>query len=109
MSALVRQRLPNRRLAVTHDLDIGGRRYQATVGLDERCRPRELFLAGAKAGSDMAAVLADLAVGVSVALQHGVAAEAMAVSVGRAGAPPTAISIVGAALDLLAAYERGAP
>lgn len=104
---MIRRRLPNRRAAVTHDLEVDDRRYQASIGFDELGRPRELFLTGPKAGSNMAVVLADLAVAVSVALQHGVTAEAMALSVGRSGSPPVATSVVGAALDLLAAYERG--
>ena len=47
-------------------------------------RPKEVFLFGAKDGTDMAAVLADTAVALSVALQHGVPAQAMAASIGRA-------------------------
>jgi len=106
---MIRVRLPNRRRAITHDLVVGRAHYTATIGFDEIGRPRELFLDGAKAGSDMAAVLDDVGVAVSVALQSGVNAAAMAVSAGRAGSPPTAISIIGAALDLLAAYERAEP
>lgn len=58
----------------------------------------------------MAAVLADTAVALSVALQHGVAASAMATSIARRpvemdGPPVRAASVVGAALDLLVEYE----
>lgn len=101
---MIRRRLQNRRPAVTHQL--GG--CTATVGFDELGRPREVFLTGGKAGSDMDAVFGDVAVAVSVALQHGVSAEAMAASVGRAGSPPVAVSIIGVALDLLASYEQEA-
>jgi len=103
---MIRRRLNNRRPAVTHDIE--GARYKVTVGFDELARPRELFLNGAKAGSDLDAILGDVAVVVSVALQHGVSAGAMAVSVGRTGSPPVAVSIIGTALDLLASYEREA-
>jgi ribonucleoside-diphosphate reductase alpha chain len=103
---MIRRRLPNRRPAVTHDLEVEGRPYKATVGFDEIGRPRELFLSGGKPGSDLDAMLADIGVAVSVALQSGVSAEAMAASIGRAGSPPAAISPVGTALDLLAEYER---
>jgi hypothetical protein len=113
-----RRRLPNRRLALTETIEFAtgdGRvsRYEATVGFDELGRPKEIFLVGARAGSDMAAVLADTAVALSVALQHGVPAQAMALSIGRvsladgssgAGMPA---SIIGAALDFLARCERG--
>jgi hypothetical protein len=101
---MIRRRLPNRRMSVNSSLDDG--RYTATVGFDELARPRELFLSGGKPGSAMDALLGDVAVAVSVALQHGVRASAMAASVGRAGAPSVAVSVVGQALDLIATYER---
>lgn len=115
-----RRRLPNRREAITESIEFAagdGRlaRYEATVGFDELGRPKEIFLFGAKDGTDMAAALADTAVALSVALQHGVAAHAMAASIARisladgssrAGTPA---SVVGAALDLLARYERSSP
>jgi len=112
-----RRHLPDRREAVTETVSFAagdGRvvRYEATIGLDELGRPKEVFLGGAKAGTDMAAVLADTAVALSVALQHGVTAEAMAMSVSRVesadgstrGGMPA--SVIGAALDLLVRYER---
>src|SRR5437762_3703583 len=93
-----RRRLPNRRAAVTHDVHVEGGRYIASIGFDELARPRELFLSGGKSGSQMDAILGDVAVAVSVALQSGVPAEAMANSVGRTGSPPAAISVIGTAL-----------
>ena len=83
-----RRRLPNRREAVTETIEFAagdGRvvQYEATIGFGELGRPKEIFLFGAKAGTDMAAVLADTAVALSVALQHGVTAEAMAASISR--------------------------
>jgi len=112
-----RQRLPNRREAVTETVEFaaGDSRIvsvEASVGFDELGRPKEIiFLFGAKAGTDMAAVLADTAVSISVALQHRVAAAAMAVTISRvepatgwphAGMPA---SVIGAALDLQRAEE----
>jgi len=113
-----RRRLPNRRPALTETIGFAtgdGRvtHYKATVGFDELGRPKEIFLFGAKDGTDMASVLADTAVALSVALQHGVSAESMALSIARvsladgssrAGMPA---SVIGAALDLLARYEQG--
>jgi hypothetical protein len=78
-----RERLPNRRPAVTVDLVVGQRTHKATIGFDLRGAPKEIFLAGAREGSDMQYVLEDTAVLVSVALQCGVSAEAMARSVSR--------------------------
>lgn len=115
IGGLGRRRLPDRRLAVTETIAFvmgNGEvaEYRATVGFDELGRPREVFLFGAKDGSDMAAALADTAVALSVALQHGVSAAAMARSVSRLPtapdeSPTMPASIVGAALDLVARYE----
>ena len=113
-----RRRLPNRRAAVTESIEFAGSnghvtRHEATLGFDAIGRPKEIFLFGARDGSDMAAVLADTAVALSVALQHGVSAQSMAASIGRVpladgsarmGMPA---SILGAALELLTHYERG--
>lgn len=109
-----RRRLANRRPAVTATIafarpDGNLSAYDATVGFDELGRPREIFLFGARDGSEMAAALADTAVALSVALQHGVKAEAMALSVSRlpdGSGDALPASAVGAALDLLARYER---
>ncbi len=91
------------------------------AGFDpEDGRPREVFLARAKDGTDMAAILDDASVVISIALQHGVSAAALTKSVARvptaplvpAGlAAPTGprhtgpASIIGAALDLLQGFE----
>ncbi len=105
-----RQRLPNRRAALTEDISVGGHVYSATIGFDQRGQPKEIFLSGAQAASDMGAILADTSVVVSIALQCGVAAEAMAHSVSRVphqvdGPPVHPASVIGAALDLLARVE----
>ena len=102
MSEVVRRRrLPNRRMAVTEEITAAdGRSIIATVGFDPAGRPSELFLTGAKEGTDMAAIYDDIAVMVSVALQHGVGARALAHSVSPGKASP-----IGAALELIAAFE----
>ena len=84
-----RQRLPNRRPAVTETLEVGGQVVTATVGFDpEDDSPRELFLKADKEGSLQNALLDDTAVVVSIALQCGVSAETLARSVGRLPASP---------------------
>lgn len=60
----------------------------------------------------MAAIVADASVIISVALQHGVKAEALAASISRVpieidGEPVKPASVLGAALDALVRYERG--
>ena len=118
---LTRQRLPNRRPSETRELQLPHATVVATVGFDPTDgRPRELFLSGAKDGTEMAAILDDTSVVVSVALQHGVTAAALAKSVARVPAaplvptdlakPPRSMhtvpaSVIGAALDLLREFE----
>ncbi len=85
----IRKRLPNRRPAHTETLQVDGQAFTATVGFDpESDQPRELFMSAGKEGSMLSALLADAAVVISVALQHGVAGEALARSVGRLPASP---------------------
>jgi len=62
-----RRRLPNRRRAITETVRFArgngeAVEYSATIGFDEVGRPKEVFLSGARDGSDMAAVLADAAI-----------------------------------------------
>ena len=116
-----RQRLPNRRPAVTETLEVGGQVVTATVGFDpEDNSPRELFLKAGKEGSLLNSLLDDAAVTISVSLQHGVPAEALAKSIGRLPSNGAArltntnhgsllpASPIGAALDLIAALENEA-
>ncbi len=120
MSASFRQRLPNRRPSHSETLEVGGQAVIASVGFDpESGQPRELFMAAGKEGSMLNALLADAAVVISVALQHGVPGEALARSVGRLPAGPVApveldhvpgqkvpASPIGVALDLVVFFER---
>ena len=46
-----RERLPNRRPALTFDLETGGQRYAATIGSYSDGRPAEIFLTASRAGS----------------------------------------------------------
>ena len=107
-----RRRLLNRRRSETADIEIAGQRLTACVGFYPDGRPAELFLSGAKDGSGLAAVLADAAVVISLALQHGIGARLLRKSIGRlpgpaAGGGELAASPIGAALDLLTEYEEG--
>ncbi len=115
-----RQRLPNRRPSHTETLEVGGQAFTATIGFDpESGQPCELFLDAHKRDSMFGSMLADAAVVISVALQHGVSGEALARSVGRLPAGPVApadldgapgqkvpASPIGAALDLLRRFEE---
>ena len=70
-----RSRLPNRRPAYTETLKVDGQSFEATVGF-------VLFLTAGKEGSLLNAMLADAAVVISIALQHGIPAAALTKSVG---------------------------
>ncbi len=115
-----RKRLPNRRPCDTEALEIFGQAFTATIGFDpETKQPREVFLSGGKQGTMLDALLGDAAVVISIALQHGVPAEALARSVARLPAGPVVpaeldhapgqkvpASPIGAALDLLQGFEE---
>ncbi len=116
-----RQRLPNRRPSHSETLEVGGQKVIATVGFDpETGQPREIFMAAGKEGSLINALLADAAVVISIALQHGIPAAALAKTVGRLPSGPVTpadlegpqpgrvpASPIGAALDLVSSFERG--
>lgn len=117
MSA-VRERLPQRRRTVTVTIEFVTAAgvpaaYEASVGYDDQLWPREIFLSGAREGSEMAAVLSDAAVLISLLRQYGVPARIMARSMARVpalgdpdGARTTPASVIGAAVDLLLREER---
>ena len=66
-----RERLPDRRQAETVDLWHGGQRYHLTVGEYNDGRPGEVFIHGAKPGSDVDLLCDDIGVLMSRLLQHG--------------------------------------
>ncbi len=110
MSDPARTRLPDRRPQLIEPVIVGNATYDVAIGFDPRlpgCPPREVFLGGARIGADMAVILADVAVVISIALQHGLAASLFTGSVARVpevvdGPPTRAASVIGAALDLIA-------
>lgn len=84
MTDATRIRLPNRRPILTEKIDAFGTRLFVSAGLDpETGQVREIFFGGTKEGSAIDAIMADLAVVISVALQHGVPPEALARSIAR--------------------------
>jgi hypothetical protein len=66
-----RRRLPARRASDLFTLSLAGRRYEAQIGTDAAGAPLELFLSAGKSGTELAILLGDLGVAVSLALQHG--------------------------------------
>ncbi len=103
----MRERLPDRRFAETFMLRWGrfNTEFAITIGYyPSRRIPAEVFISGAKAGSDVDASTRDNAVLISLALQHGVPLATMQAAVTREqdGTPST---IAGKVIDMLAANE----
>ena len=96
---MTRQRLPNRRDNESREIEIGGRSYLVTVGFDQKRRPREIFIHGSKAGSEIDTMTNDAAVMASIALQLGATGEDLVRSLSRT-------SILGAAIDWLVELEN---
>lgn len=103
----MREKLPVRREAdvieFLHRLPGGsGQRVLATIGRLPDGRIAEIFLDPPKLSNDAANLYRDMALLISIALQHGIEIEEMRSAVGRAedGTPH---SIAGSALDILAA------
>lgn len=108
-----RARLPDRRPSYLDRFSFGepGKevQYEIGIGLDPASHAvREIFLTGTKVGSDTEAVLADVAVVVSLLLQHGPSVDDIRKALSRTGTfredPQTArrASFLGAALDRVA-------
>ena len=101
-----RERLPNRRQCETLDLRHGGRRFHVTIGQYDDGRPGEVFLHGAKPGSDVDLLCDDIGVLMSRLLQYGDDPASLAAGIGRLGNGDPA-SIVGAIADVLATKAAG--
>lgn len=103
-----RELLPQRRASENYQLTFAGFAHGAftvTTGRYGDGRIGEIFINGAKSGTELESVCRDAAVLLSLALQHGVPIAVMAGAVTRdlSGAP---MSIVGAVLDTLDASGR---
>jgi len=95
-----RERLPDRRGCDTRLMRVGKQEYVVTVGHYDNGAVGEIFVCGAKAGSDLDAVMRDAAILLSLGLQHGVPIDTMRGAITREG-DGTASSIIGAVLDHL--------
>jgi hypothetical protein len=100
----MRHGLPQRRPCDTLDLRVGSQLYQVTVGFYANGGVGEVFVAGAKCGSDLDAVMRDAAILLSLALQYGVPVETIAHAITRES-NGSASSIIGAVVDRLPILE----
>lgn len=102
-----RTRLPDRRPSMTMQFVYEANSYSVTLGFDvANDRIGEVFTHGAKIGSAMDRILDDACVALSLLLQHGVAPDALSVSMGRLGDGKSPASVIGALADLIARESR---
>jgi len=105
---IIRNRLPNRRQVSTMSLvwpPFGGSRYHVTIGEYDDGRPGEVWVHGAKVGSEIDALLDDASILMSVLIQIGYDTKQIAKSLGRDSAGVRA-SIIGAVADLVEEAEN---
>ena len=98
-----RERLPTRRQAETLDLWHGGQRFHVTIGQYDDGRPGEVFIHGAKPGSDADLLYDDVGVLFSRLLQHGDDSVALAAGLGKLGNGQGPASLIGAIAGVLEA------
>jgi hypothetical protein len=104
-----RYTLPARRAARTFEMGFGNHQatYVVTLGYSE---PRkgpvyEVFISGAKIGTEMDAITRDGAILLSLALQHGVPLDTIAHAITR-NERGEADSIIGAVVDRIVDHEK---
>jgi len=99
MSA-TRQRLENRRTALTFEVEVSGLRYVCTIGRLPNGNVGEIFIQNSKPGSTSDSYMRDAAIAASLALQHGCPLETLRRALLRdpRGNPSTPL---GRALDLV--------
>lgn len=107
MRTTLRDVLPQRRRAETFNMTFGGQNgvFVVTIGFYDDGRVGEVFIDGAKAGTEMADITRDGAVLLSLALQHGVPLPTMRHAVCR-DKSGTATTIIGAVIDKIAENEH---
>jgi hypothetical protein len=103
-TALVRERLPNRRATETFNFEVEGIRYCASVSRFVDGRIGEIFLGNGKVGSQSDTSIRDAASAVSLALQHGCTLDVLRDALLR-DAQGKAATPLGMALDLVAERE----
>lgn len=107
----MRERLPDRRPAVTGEVTWAGHRISVSAGFAADGRVAEVFASGARYGSDLQRLLDDACVVISLALQHGARPSGLGRSLGRLPVPGAneaegPASVLGAVVDWLAEVDR---
>jgi hypothetical protein len=97
-----RERLSNRRPALTFDLEVGGLRYTCTVGRFPDGRVSEVFVQNHKSSSGADVAVRDAGIILSFALQHGADFNSIRRALCR-DPRGCASGVMGAVLDAIAA------
>lgn len=103
---VTRDLLPTRRTAETFTLTLDAlRQFQVTVGYYKNGQLGEVFISGAKSGTEVEAVARDGAVLLSLALQYGIPLEVIRGAITR---EPNgrAMTVVGAVVDKMVAMAK---
>src|SRR2546423_1268069 len=103
---MARQRLPDRRIAETFELKLGGLAYTVTLSRFPDGRLGELFLTNHKANSAADQLARDAGIGFSIAIQSRADPQAIRRALGR-DSQGNATSPLGAALDIITETSRG--
>jgi hypothetical protein len=101
----MRQRLPNRRLAESSDLEFAGLRYKVTAGFFPDGSLAEIFVSNHKAGNASDVAARDAGILVSLCLQHGCSADMIAKALSR-NTNGSASGVISAALDLIISMKE---
>lgn len=96
---MARETLSGRRACHTFELRFGNADFATGVGVFADGRPAEVFVTGAKAGSDVQALARDGAILLSLALQFGVPLETIKHAITRTDREDTPASLIGALVD----------
>jgi hypothetical protein len=96
-----RERLPDRRAAISTSFDRDGARFEMTTGFYPDMRPGEIFLNADRANSLLDFLMSDAAILASIALQYGAPLDELRHALKR-NSSGAAASPIGEALDRIA-------
>jgi hypothetical protein len=100
-----RQRLPNRRLAETFDIEVAGLRHKVTAGYFPDGSLSEVFISNHKAGNASDVAARDAGILLSLCLQHGCSVETIARALSR-NSDGSASGVVGAVIDKIKSRQE---
>ena len=101
MTATPRHVLPSRRPTITHTIVVGTERFHVSLGYHPfSFELREIFISGAKVGSDMDSLLDDVSIVLSLALQYNISLKQLMHSLYK-GRSECAKSLIGRIIKLI--------